>query len=309
MSVTFNPYSQDDEFWATYLKGRPLIPDSFFNLIYDYHTSNGGSFVTVHDAGAGAGVQSTQLSKRFRHVLLSDPPEENMAVAQRKLASEQFSFRLAKLENINDIEFKSIDMVHCGTMLHWTEIDKALDAVAHQLKPGGTFAAYTCAVPTMNDPYINSLWKKIIHQGPADMALKLPRDPSGWQLMLRAGETVGSAYDSVPLPNKYFHPGAQRMRMNWPKGWDWHDYMVHEDLRNEWKYVSAIKEHDLVVSQSSPGWELKTNLQGLHDTLASLKFDLATPEMKTLVHELEEAVEQRTVEGVWPVTLLLATRK
>ncbi|KAK4554018.1 hypothetical protein LTR86_008859 [Recurvomyces mirabilis] len=298
MSATFNPYCQDDESWETYLKGRPVIPDSFYDLIYDYHTSNGGSFHTVHDAGAGAGVQSEKLSKKFKRVLLSDPSEENMAVAHRNLANEQFRF-----------QSQSIDMVHCGTMLHWTKVDKALDAVAHQLKPGGTFAAYTCAVPTMHDPYIDSVWKKIIHRGPADMARNLPRDSPGWQPMLCAGETVGSAYDSVPLPDKYFRPGAQRIRINWPEDWDWHTYMVHEDLRDEWKYVSAIGERDLVVGQSRPGWQLKTNLKGLHDSLASMNFDLETPEMRELVRELEEAVEDRKVEGVWPVTLLLATRK
>ena len=145
MSGSFNQYSQDDDFWKVYLKGRPVIPNGFFDLIYDYHKSNGGAFDTVHDSGAGAGVQSVQLSKKFRHVLLSDPSEENLSAARRKLgSSDQYSFRLAKLENVDDIESGSIDMIHCGTMLHWTNIAQALEAVAHQLKPAGTFAAYFC---------------------------------------------------------------------------------------------------------------------------------------------------------------------
>ena len=48
--------------------------------------------------------------------------------------------------------------------------------------------------------------------------------------MLNVATVVGSAYDSVSLPEDLFEPGALRVKLNFPEGWNFYEGTVHPDF-------------------------------------------------------------------------------
>lgn len=57
-----NVYEQSEGFWEKYIKGRPAVPQTFFDAIFKYHSDHEGNFDTVHEVGAG--YASTILSPK-----------------------------------------------------------------------------------------------------------------------------------------------------------------------------------------------------------------------------------------------------
>jgi 2-polyprenyl-3-methyl-5-hydroxy-6-metoxy-1,4-benzoquinol methylase len=137
-----NVYNQSASFWDSYMKGRPSIPDSFFSTIFAYHASHSASFCNAHEVGVGVGVHSPRLAARFSHVLVSDIIDTNVQIARSRLESHGcYTFKASSLEDTLDLPPASTDLVFASTMMHFTDVNKAVRAVHHQLKPDGTFAA------------------------------------------------------------------------------------------------------------------------------------------------------------------------
>ena len=111
MRQTTNIYAQDENFWKLYLQGRPQVPDSFFDRIFQYHADHGGRFDTVHDAGAGAAVHSARLAARFDNVIVTDKSLVNIRAAKAKLRGCKYAFEAVKLEETVKWAPKSVDMV------------------------------------------------------------------------------------------------------------------------------------------------------------------------------------------------------
>ncbi|KAK5112383.1 hypothetical protein LTR62_004346 [Meristemomyces frigidus] len=303
-----NIYDQDDAFWEAYRQGRPNIPESFFQRIYDYHSHEGGAFNLVHDAGAGGGVLSARFATRFNHVLVSDPSADNLNVARQSLAGDQYEFRLGKLEDFSGLTTQSVDMVFCGTSLHWCDLDQAFESITHQLKPGGTFAACLTGVAGLHDQTANKAWRGVIRQGHAEVLRRPPHGSDTYHKLKSTGLLVASAYDAVPLPEKYFERGARRLKLNYPPWYSWWDQLVALDVRDEWPYVNAFGLHDVVSSEEDSGWGFETEIKGLRTIAEALSLDLSSPGLVKAWAELQEVVGDRTVHGVWPCTLLLATK-
>lgn len=140
MVASNNLYDQQSLFWKEYLEARPQVPDCFFSRILGYHAEHGGHFGTLHDAGAGPGVHTARLSKRFQQILVSDASKSNISIARTHLEKEgNCSFRIARLEDADGLEPASMDMVFATNVLHFTDVDEAIEAITYQLKPGGTF--------------------------------------------------------------------------------------------------------------------------------------------------------------------------
>lgn len=231
MVDTDKNYVGDEAFWEKYIKGRPPIPESFFQHICKYHATHGGGFGVVHDVGAGVGVHSARLAKYFDHVIVSDVVAENVRLAQQRLGTDKYSYRAAKLEDAGDLEESSVDMIFASFVMHFAHFDEAFAAFAKQLKPGGTFVALICAIPHFADQHVLELWRHIWFEG-LRVLLNHAADRND---RLRTLGNVASGYDTMPLPEKYFLPGAQRIALNagrtsWPP-------MLPDDLWAEYHSV------------------------------------------------------------------------
>ena len=301
-------YAKTDDFWNTYRKGRPQVPDSFFERIYNYHAQNGNDFGTVHDAGAGAGVHSTRLAERFQKVIVTDVSDLNIKAAKSHLIGPKYELKTARLEDTIEFPPASVDMVFASTMLHFTDIPKALDAVAHQLRPGGTFAVPLTSASRFSDPQVHDQVIKLFNAG---------FDPlyqsSGKEMMAKGAVNAG-AYDSVVLPETLFRPGSLRIRLNEDLkdvlgGGTYYYMMMPERLRAACPPTSHIPSTDEVIYEMDDDWLFRMDINAIRRMFETFPFDLETEEMKGLFAELGLIVGDREVEGRWVVYLILATRK
>ena len=301
-------YTLSGDFWEGYRKGRPQVPDSFFERIYTYHASHGGQFGTVHDAGGGPGVHSARLANRFEKVILTDVAESNISLAQTQLQGPGFEFHAAKLEDtINLLPAGSVDLVFAATMLHFTDIPKALEAVAHQLKPGGTFAIPCTGLLILQDARAQEIWAKLHRKGLEPFSRKFRET---WVPSFQAN---GTGYDSVLLPEEYFEPGALRMRLNetmrdTPGGLKY-EMLISPEIRDKCPPISRIKPDEKVVFEDDEDWRVAKDIADPRQVISTYLFDMKADVMKELWSELENIVGDRVVDGRWVTYLTLATRK
>ncbi|MCJ1399416.1 hypothetical protein MMC11_002618 [Xylographa trunciseda] len=300
-------FAQDDKFWDNYLKGRPRVPDAFFDRIFGYHQAKGGAFGTVHDVGAGNGPYAQRLRSRFAHAIVSDIVPENVELARTRLrGTEGFSFRAARVEDADDIPAGSVDMVFATNMMHFPDPqDVAMGAIARQLRPGGTFAAALFGPARFHDAALQDLWARISYQGGRQL-LKTVDDPAQTiRVMARTQDT----YNVAPLGPELFEPGAQRVHLNMGKGGIQGMLPPEEAGRNT--EPSYTGPGDVEVHEDEEGWSFETDLAGVKEHFGSFPFVSQFPDAFTdLYRELDDLlVDGRPVEGYVPVKVILATRR
>lgn len=145
-------FSATDFDAASYFNNRPSYPDSFYDLIDQYHQ---GPRKLAIDVGCGPGVATYQLAARlnsFDNIVgtdvsntmiqrarsrKNDNPDKYTQVSFEVSSSDDFSF-LPK----DQIDNKSLDMVTAGECAHWFDFDKFQKAVSANLRKGGTLAIW-----------------------------------------------------------------------------------------------------------------------------------------------------------------------
>lgn len=302
--VNAETYDQNEAFWENYVKARPQIPDSFFERIFSYHAEHGGKFGVVHDAGAGVGIHSKRLAKRFDKVIVTDSSEENIQIAHKQLPEDgKFQLKTIKLEDTIQFPSDSVDMVFAATMMHFTDLDKAVDAVAHQLKPGGTFVVAFIGMVHLKDEPARTVWPKLYQAGNRKMLR-----PDGHHMARTWLPVASSSIDAVPMPEEYFLPGVQRIKLNYQDE-DWYNHVIPPEYRTELPHWSQVGPNDVTKREADNEWNFKTNLAGLRDHMATFPAPQDTPGFAETWKELEDIIGEGEVDGIWPASLILATRK
>lgn len=299
-----NVYKQSASFWDSYIKGRPSIPDSFFSTIFTYHASHSTSFSSAHEVGAGVGVHSPRLAARFAHVLVSDIIDTNIQIAKARLQSEGcYTFKSSSLEDTIDLAPASMDLVFASTMMHFTDVDEAVRAVHHQLKPGGTFAAGLYGTYALHEPKAQQVWEKLVLCICNNIIQKYGLDGRAKNIL----QNEAAGLDSVGLPDEWFHP-AQRYDYNFPARSTLRDMILPPQYGLE--PVSRVGEKDSVVRDVwDKGWFSTLGIEGLKGIASTWPHDEGDEEIVALWEELREVVGEGEVEGAWMVSLLLATKK
>lgn len=300
-------FAQDEQFWNNYLKGRPHVPDALFNRIFDYHRSQDGLFGTVHDVGAGNGPYAQRLRTHFDHVIVSDVVADNVELARTRLAGNPgFSFRVAKVEEADDLEPGSVDMVFATNVMHFPDPqDAAMAAVARQLRPGGTFVAALFAPARFDDVKLQDLWERISYEGGRQLLKTTNGDDD---VMIRVMARTQDTYNVAPLDSGLFEPGAQRVHLNMSKGG------IPGMLPPEQAYrdtePSYTGPQDVEIHQDEEGWSFTTDLAGVKEHFGSFPFVSQFPDAFVgLYKELDELLgTSDSVTGYFPVKIILATR-
>ncbi|KUI60116.1 hypothetical protein VP1G_07325 [Cytospora mali] len=298
-------FAQDKKFWNSYLKGRPRPPDAFFNRIFGYHESQGGTFGTVHDAGAGNGPYAQQLRSRFSHVIVSDIVPENVELARNRLGTDGFSYRAARVEEADDIPAGSVDMVFAANVMHFPDQQAAMAAVARQLRPGGTFACSLFGPARFEDAALQALWTRISHQGGRELLKGADRPEETIRVMARTQDR----YNVAPLDTEVFLPGARRVHLNMGRGGIVGLLPPEEAHRNMEPDYSG--PDDVEIIEDEEGWSFETDLDGVKEHINSFPFVAGHPEaLADLFRELEDMLgDGRLVQGYWPAKIILATRR
>jgi SAM-dependent methyltransferase len=307
MEVNDKFFARDDFFWENYLKGRPRVPDSFFDRIFAYHQAKGGHFGTVHDVGAGNGPYALRLRSRFDHVIVSDIVANNIELARRRLQGEEgFSFRTSRLQDADDIAPGSVDMVFATNVMHFADPqDIAMAAIAHQLRPGGTFATAGFGPARFYDVRLQSLWDRIGREGGRQL-LNKANDPMVTALvMLRTQGT----YNVAPLPRETFAPGALRIHLNMTDA-GIQSMLPLDDVYQTISEPNYTGPDDVEIYEDDEGWSFETDLAGVKEHFGSFPFVSQFPGAFTdLYRELDDLLaDGKPVRGYFPVKVILATR-
>ncbi|ETS76957.1 hypothetical protein PFICI_10831 [Pestalotiopsis fici W106-1] len=304
MSTNDEVFAKDNEFWKTYLRGRAQPPESFFERIFRYHEDHGGHFGTVHDCGAGNGPYSQKLRSRFKHVIVSDVAPGNVELAKERLGNDGFSFRVARVEDFDDIPTGSVDLVFATNVMHWVEPSRGAKAIVSQLKSGGTFIAAGFGPARFEDQKVQDIWTRISQSGGRRLIMKAD-DPTK---ILKVAVRSSRYYDVAPTDTSLFVPGTQRIHLNMNNG-GLTDIVYPED------YVAAAEPsytgpQDDEIFESEDGWSFETDLEGVKDHFATFPFSKEDPEVfAELWAELEKYVaDGRPIRGCWPAKIILATR-
>lgn len=313
MAVVYSPhgqpYSSATFDWTAYARFRPLYPLSLFDAIYEHHTSHGGQFKRVHDAGCGGGIAASFLATKFEHVFLSDPSANAITSAESNLKNlsypnTEFSFQQASAEDMSWLRPESIDMVTIGAAIHFTNPELAVQAAATVLRPGGTLAIwYYNGNPFFADnPLAGEIFNEIMERW-AKVAKK-PGSESEKSLLVSNSEL-----DCVPLSEDLFETGARRIKIN-AHGRSNAFALVRSKA---WmKHDSRAGVHDLLEHREELGaWETVADVEWLQGYLQSLQPTISTESCADLWKQLEGALsgEKRTTRIIWSAVLLLATKK
>ncbi|MCJ1306094.1 hypothetical protein MMC08_008912 [Hypocenomyce scalaris] len=309
---TGNPYDSDSEFWQRYLQGRPKVPSSFFQRVYDYHTLHGGHFDVVNDIGAGVGQLSSVLAKRFQRVIVTDPGETNIETAKSRLlsspqyssndASSPFTFVQAKCED--DIQPPaSVDMVFTTSAMHFVDLGPGMDAIAKQLKPGGTFCCAFFGVIVLEDPKLQEIWSRLYDAGIISLKNSGFLPPDRFKAVI---EIQDSGFDAVPLSPEYFETRALRIKKN--TYGDGEAFRMSKSLRDDIPLVSRITPGERQESEEDLEWHFEKTLDGLKAHIGTIPFPDHTI-FDPFWKELDSALDNGVCRGHWPVSIILATRK
>ncbi|KKY32364.1 putative methyltransferase type 11 [Diaporthe ampelina] len=300
-------FAQDDKFWDNYLKGRPQVPDAFFDRIFEYHKTRGGSFGTVHDVGAGNGPYGKRLRSRFSRVIVSDIVPGNVDLARARFSGlDGFSFRAARLEDADDIPAGSVDLVFATNVMHFADPQAAaVEAVARQLRPGGTFAAASFGPARFHDAALQDLWDRVSREGGRRL-LETVDDPAATARVMARTE---GPYNVAPLGPELFEPWAQRVHLNMGRGGI--QGMLPPEAAHQDTEPSFTGPGDDEIFEDEDGWSFETDLAGVKEHFGSFPFISKFPDAFTeLYKELDSLLaDGRRVEGYYPAKIILATRR
>lgn len=308
-------YTQKDDFWQKYRNGRPSPPTSFYKRIFDYHRKHGGIFGTIHDSGAGPGVHTARISEPFERVLVCDIAESNIDVARtylRDLKDKPITFHAAKLDDASWVEPETVGLVFASTVMHLTDLDKAMDSFDHQLKPGGTLAIACLGYTAWHDKRLQDAWTGMFLKTVDEQWIKPRRDEiaaTGKQPPKNALDVSASGYDAVPLPTTFLEEGALRYRINHPDGWSNYKVLISDENEAIVPLWSQIRNSDKIVEEAESEWEIEVDLAGLREIADSFPVWGDYSEWQDYWNEFEDILGGEKAEGVWPHVLLLATKK
>jgi ubiquinone/menaquinone biosynthesis C-methylase UbiE len=154
--------------WFEYLDFRPVYPPSFFEHVYSYHAEKpSASWFVAHDIGAGCGVVSAGLASKFPSVIVSDPNDGFVTLAQSLLekvsasASTSFQFFQEGAEK-SSVASRAVDVAIAAECIQWTDTTVAIREIGRELKVGGTSIITHYTVPRIvgNDK-AQKVWKAI----------------------------------------------------------------------------------------------------------------------------------------------------
>ncbi|MCJ1330853.1 hypothetical protein MMC10_007540 [Thelotrema lepadinum] len=304
-----NIYDNKQEFWEKYRAGRPKFPSSFYQRFYDYHASHGGSFGTVEDVGAGFGDMSLQLSKKFSHVIVSDPAPRSLDVARELMSStvsdyaSHFSFRQEKIEESKLPEY-SVDAVFSSNALHWMDFEKAVPTMTRQLKPRGTLFICLCGIPRYHDPRIQQIWWNLINTSFDGLFV---RTPSTEFNIRRASAIADNGYDCVALPESVFESGALRLKLNYLGEQD--AFVFAPGSNGDLTYDSNVGPNDRLVEEVDKDYFFEVDTSGIRAKMASYPFDPDPQMLENHLSEIEKILDGGKCKGHWPVSIILATKR
>ena len=112
---------------------RPGYPPA----VFDRMTAELTAPIRALDVGCGTGLSTRGVAPFVEHVVGVDP-EEAMLEAARRCGGANITYRVARIESLDDAE--PFDLVLCAQSFHWFDTEATLARFHALLRPAGRLA-------------------------------------------------------------------------------------------------------------------------------------------------------------------------
>ncbi|RDW84206.1 class I SAM-dependent methyltransferase [Aspergillus mulundensis] len=285
--------------WSEYLDFRPVYPPSFFEHIYTYHAQKpNSSWSVAHDIGAGCGVVSAGLASKFPRVIVSDPNDGFVTLAQTLLekdtASSSTSFRfLQEGAEKSSVDAGTVDVAIAAECIQWTDTATAIREIRRELKVGGTSVITHYTVPRIvGNNEAQKVWKAIWDE--------YARRATG-PLLDHAVSIVNTALDCLEFPEGEWE-GVRRIHVNAQGSLE--SYRLDSRSRE-----SKVRDSEEVAwVEGDDDWADEQGLAWFKGYLATWVPVVPEQEIQHLWAELETALGGQKVRIETPLTIVFATK-
>ena len=317
--------------WENYIASRPPWPQSLRNVICDYHRAHkDAGWKRVVDVGGGVGISSTIFASDFDTIHLLDPSPRNHKAAKKFLGdwieSNGLNTKLDYTVATAEEGYKSVkdaDLVICAETAHFIDPDSLVESAAAMLRPGGTMAIYSYWMPLFPDksPRLSELFTQASARSVA-LALESGNDEviqQGRKVLARIAAGTGPIA-SVPAPKEYFQ-GVRRIRINTQAEITVEAFMRHHPLDFD-QIPSRVDAQDIEYmyetgkDPQADGWSFPIDNKWAHNWMATYPpsdLKLSKEDYEAMYGDWDKAFAEEcpsgTVQSLWPVNILLATRK
>ncbi|KAF8850635.1 hypothetical protein BDZ45DRAFT_696572 [Acephala macrosclerotiorum] len=185
--------------------------------------------------------------------------------------------------------------------MHWTDIERAMESFARQVKSGGTVAiSFYGRSLIVNNPKalaglekVYDVWVAKLHEGGGF--------PS------RASRVTDSAFDIVTLSAEYWEPGAKRIFINT----EGKKEPICMSLKNMKPFETRVGKDDVMEAERDDAWTDVKDLEWVKGFFTSVLPNIPEEDVKEFWAQVEKAVggPDKLVDIVYPAVQLLATRK
>ena len=192
--------------------------------------------------------------------------------------------------------------------LHHADPELALHSIARQLKPGGTFVAALFGIAYFDDSVVRDIYGRICSFRIGNLRKQVADPGASPSRIDKVLDIQDSGYDTILLPQDLFEREVQRVRLNYHGG--------KESLRMETERIkthpalSRLGSDDVVTEAEDTDWAIDVDLQGVKDIAASYPFqEVDEAVMASFWAEIEAAGEHGRYKGVWPVSIVMVTKR
>ena len=310
----------DNAYWDRYLATRPNYSLPFFEKMYAYHATHGGTFGSALDVGTGCGQAVPKLAERFAHVVASDNNQEHICEARRRLArlSEEgrVSFAVCEGEQLAArYPAASVDFIAAAECMPLMDVDDAVAGFARLLRPGGTLAmwfygrprfaelAFADTCQPLLDRVLDCSFRKVVSGGG-------PAKREAWRRAMRG---MNSWLDDVRLPETQWFDVRRRK-------WNTHAEMPFfgkEACDFQVERLSRVGAGEEVSEIRDDGfWEMRWDFEGLRDFVEASfpgikQMQDEDPEIQRLLGEIKVKMDggRHVRKFTWPAVRILAARR
>ncbi|EIW66259.1 hypothetical protein TREMEDRAFT_35179, partial [Tremella mesenterica DSM 1558] len=298
---------------AAYVAARPTYPQKLYDLIYSYHSSNGGKFDHALDLGCGPGFIALNLAQRFPKVTALDTSVKMLSSALQPPPSfTQINYQVSSAESISTAPGleKGVDLVIAGQAAHWFDHSKVWKELSRVVKPKGT-VAYIVSSPYWSQPgrsIVEGLLDSIpfpIYPSSTSLSIDLNSLPS-----LNGGHPINSTIQE-PLPPSEEIRDSDR---DWDSDWDSSTALrLKSSSKGPWALQKSFTWENLEEYLRS--WSSYASYLDAHPEERQFRgkgaqgdlVDRLLVNLKTSVGQQGEA--KNGVEVAWPVVLMLIKKK
>ena len=184
------PRYNDPGLAEQYSKYRPDYPTDLYEYILKYCDIQPGCRQSLAiDLACGTGKSTRPLAEHFDRVIGIDISQGQIDNAQTDLPN--VDFRVGPAEDLSFLPDESVDLITCGTGLHWLNMDKLFPDVKRVLRCGGAFVAYSYGPLTLDCESANQhlhdvswLWNWQLDRELVNQYLRGVKSESKWNLSI-----------------------------------------------------------------------------------------------------------------------------